>query len=88
MFEKQRRLILSSDMMACHGRVQKEAGVIHVIADRLEDCSGMLGSVGLCNLRAGKHHQGGLAARGLVKEDYNPDLLLDSGIKVPKRDFR
>jgi error-prone DNA polymerase len=29
-------------MLACHGRVQREGAVIHVIADRLEDLSGLL----------------------------------------------
>ena len=33
-------------MLACHGRVQREGDVIHVIADRLEDLSDLLGSVG------------------------------------------
>jgi error-prone DNA polymerase len=45
-FERQRRLILNASMLACHGRVQREGEVIHVIADRLEDLSGLLGRVG------------------------------------------
>ena len=45
-FERQRRLILNASMLACHGRVQREGEVIHVIADRLEDLSGLLRSVG------------------------------------------
>ncbi len=45
-FEKQRRLVLSAGMIACHGRVQREGEVIHVVTDRLEDLSDLLRSVG------------------------------------------
>ena len=45
-FEKQRRLVLSAGMIACHGRVQREGEVIHVVTDTLEDLSDMLRSVG------------------------------------------
>ena len=45
-FEQQRRLVLTAGMFACHGRVQREGEVIHVIADRLEDLSDLLGRVG------------------------------------------
>ncbi len=45
-FEKQRRLVLSAGMMACHGKVQREGEVTHVITDRLEDLSDLLRSVG------------------------------------------
>ncbi len=45
-FEVQRRLVLSAGMIACHGRVQREGEVIHVITERLEDLSDLLRSVG------------------------------------------
>ena len=45
-FEKQRRLVLSAGMIACHGRVQREGEVVHVITDGLEDLSDLLRSVG------------------------------------------
>ena len=45
-FEKQRRLVLSAGMIACHGRVQREGEVIHVVTDHLEDLSELLRSVG------------------------------------------
>ena len=44
-FERQRRLVLSAGMIACHGRVQKESEVIHVVADRLHDLTRLLHSV-------------------------------------------
>ncbi len=46
-FEKQRRLVLSAGMIACHGRVQREGEVVHVVTDHLEDLSGLLRSVGV-----------------------------------------
>ena len=45
-FERQRRLVLSAGMIACHGRVQREGEVIHVVTDHLEDLSDLLRSVG------------------------------------------
>jgi len=45
-YAKQRRLVLSAGMIACHGQVQREGAVIHVITDRLEDLSDLLRSVG------------------------------------------
>ncbi|MGI4793155.1 MAG: OB-fold nucleic acid binding domain-containing protein, partial [Janthinobacterium lividum] len=45
-FEKQRRLVLSAGMIACHGKVQREGEVVHVVTDRLEDLTGLLRSVG------------------------------------------
>ena len=46
LFEKQRRLILSSGMIGCRGRLQKEGGVTHVIAEHIIDLSHLLRSVG------------------------------------------
>ena len=43
-FEKQRKTVMGARLMAVHGVVQKDAenGVIHVVARRLEDDTGML----------------------------------------------
>ncbi|WP_419728992.1 error-prone DNA polymerase [Lichenicola sp.] len=45
-FEKQRRLVLSAGMIACHGKLQREGDVTHVVTDRLEDLTPLLRSVG------------------------------------------
>ena len=42
MFERQRRLILSAAMVACHGRAQRTGEVIHLVAQELEDLTSML----------------------------------------------
>ncbi|MBU6496886.1 MAG: error-prone DNA polymerase [Rhodospirillales bacterium] len=46
LFETQRRLILSARMLACHGRLQREGEVVHIIAERLEDLSDLLHDIG------------------------------------------
>jgi error-prone DNA polymerase len=46
LFEAQRRVVLAAAMMGVTGRVQKEGGVIHVIADDLQDLSHELRAVG------------------------------------------
>ena len=46
LFDTYRRTVMAAAMLGVHGRVQKEGQVIHVIADRLEDLSPLLGSVG------------------------------------------
>ena len=45
-FDRQRKTLLSATMLACRGKTQKEGEVIHVVADEIEDMSGLLRSVG------------------------------------------
>ncbi len=45
-FEAQRRIVMSSAMIGVKGTVQREGGVIHVIADRIEDYTPLLHSIG------------------------------------------
>ncbi len=80
-FERQRRLILSAGMIACHGKLQREGSVIHVIVERLEDYSETLRSVGdredAFVVRTGRGDE--------AKHGGAPDVR---GIKVSTRDFR
>jgi error-prone DNA polymerase len=46
LFEAQRRVLLGASLIACHGRVQREGSVIHLIAERLEDLSPLLAGLG------------------------------------------
>jgi error-prone DNA polymerase len=103
LFEQQRRLILNASMLACHGRVQREGEVIHVITDRIEDLSGLLRSVGereeTLSVLPGRgdearHGVGsdpgegrGVGDRGPRDIDI-PAVTQGGGIKVPTRDFR
>ena len=101
-FEKYRRVVLSASMMAVQGRIQREGEVVHLVAQRLTDLSGMLASVGnreatfdLPHGRGDQVRNGGagpdpreLAAKGLRTRDiYLPDMHIDT-IKVKPRDFR
>ncbi len=45
-FEANRRTVLGAQMMGVRGQVQREGEVIHVIAQRLDDLSSLLASVG------------------------------------------
>jgi error-prone DNA polymerase len=79
-FAKQRRLILSAGMIGCHGKLQREGEVIHVIADRLVDLSPLLRSVGAREDFVIPTGRGDEARHGGA-----PD---PRGIKVQTRDFR
>lgn len=46
LFEANRRVVLGASMMGVRGRVQREGDVIHVVAQRLDDLSPLLASVG------------------------------------------
>ena len=45
-FEAQRRIVMAAAMIAVKGVMQREGDVIHVVADRLEDLTPLLHSVG------------------------------------------
>jgi DNA polymerase III alpha subunit len=42
MFERYRRAVISGRMLRVTGRLQREAGVVHVVAEHIEDLSAML----------------------------------------------
>ena len=98
-FERQRRLVLTASMIACHGKVQRESGVIHVITERLQDLSGLLRQVGerddpvvLPTGRGDEARHGGSPDQrqkplARTRDIYCPERL-STGIKVPTRDFR
>ena len=95
-FERQRRLVLSASMIACHGRVQHEGGVTHVITDRLEDLTPLLRQVAEredVTLPTGRgdeaRHGGSPDQRQVVKvrDIYCPEKT-STGIRVATRDFR
>ena len=103
-FERQRRLVLTASMIACHGKVQKESGVIHVITERLQDLSGLLRTVGERDgpvvLPTGRgdearhggspdpRESGGRDKQWARTRDIYCPERLATGIKVATRDFR
>ena len=46
LFDRQRRIVLGASMIRCRGRVQREGEVIHLVAEELEDMTGLLRTVG------------------------------------------
>ena len=98
-FERQRRLVLTASMIACHGKVQKESGVTHVITGRLTDLSALLRDVGERDepfpLRHGRGDEAkhpGSPDRGDKQWKRPRDIFCpettSTGIKVQTRDFR
>ena len=100
-FEKFRRVLLSSSMLAVRGRIQREGEVVHLVANQLIDLSGDLASVGnrdtpfpLPHGRGDEAHHGGpgIDPRSLPKgfrprDMVDPTLKVDP-IRVKTRDFR
>ena len=82
-YARQRRLVLTAGMVACHGRVQREGEVVHVGLTGWRTCSDLLRSVGERDRNGDGAGLDGHAARGVDIPDAHP-----SGIKVPTRDFR
>jgi error-prone DNA polymerase len=83
-FERFRRLVLTSRLLACRGRVQREGLVIHVVAERLVDLSAELD--GLATL--GPEAQPPLARADEVRRGQHPGVRQPRGGYMPKsRDF-
>jgi hypothetical protein len=101
-FEKHRRLILSSGMIGCRGRLQREGGVTHLIAEHFVNLSNLLRSVGdRDDLLCMRHGRGDEAKAGMretlragsqnAPERPVPNLSEPYEapvIKVATRDFR
>lgn len=102
LFEKQRRLILSSGMMAIRGRYQREGGVTHLIAEHLIDLSDLLRSVGdrddPFSMRHGRGDEAKIGTRDRLREGAKeivnprptemPEREHAPAIRVATRDFR
>ncbi len=101
-FEKFRRIILSSGMIAVKGRIQREGEVVHLVAHRITDLSRELASIGqrdaafpLPHGRGDEFHHGSSSPdpRGQppkvsrTRDMYVRDLHIDA-IRVRTRDFK
>ena len=100
LYEAQRRVVLSSSLLVVDGKVQREGEVVHIVATKLHDGSGLLASIGerdqtfrLPHGRGDEAHMGsGLDSRSApprgvqVRDIYIPDLSPET-IKVRSRDF-
>ncbi len=95
-FERNRRTILSAEMMGCRGKVQHESGVIHLIVEHVSDLSSELKRIsGLDTAfplvpgrgdepRKGAHGPDSRDPRPITRprDIYEPDLHIE--IKIAK----
>ncbi|MBY5502356.1 error-prone DNA polymerase [Rhizobium leguminosarum] len=102
LFEKQRRIVLGSAMMAINGKIQREGGVVHLVAQRLFDLTSDLASLGERDTFRMPTGRGDEFAHGSpgspdsrerppmgvkAREIYIPDLHIDT-LKVKSRNFQ
>lgn len=101
LFERQRRLVLSSSVLAINGKIQREGEVVHLVAQRLFDLSADMGQLGEKDSAFPMvHGRGDELAHGNGAPDsrdrklgappardiYIPDLHIDT-LKVKSRNF-
>ncbi|MBM7046230.1 error-prone DNA polymerase [Rhizobium lusitanum] len=102
LFEKQRRVVLGSAMMAINGKIQREGGVVHLVAQRMFDLTTDLASLGERDgfrLPPGRGDEFAHGSPGSpdsrerppmgvkAREIYIPDLHIDT-LKVKSRNFQ
>ena len=101
LYEKQRRVILTSSMLGVQGRVQREGDVVHLVAHKLFDLSADLARLGereapfpLPHGRGDEFARGPSApdprdgpARIKTRDIYIPDLHIDT-LKQKSRNFK
>ncbi len=100
LFDRRRRVVLGSSMMAINGRIQREGEVVHLIAQQLFDLSVDLSSLSERDsefrLPAGRGdefaHGGGPDPRDRQappvrpRDMFTPDLHIDT-LKIKARNF-
>ncbi|NMN88743.1 hypothetical protein [Novosphingobium sp. SG916] len=69
-FGKHLRVVLGASMMGVRGQVHREGDVIHVIAQRRDDLSSLLASVGNRSVTAGVYQ---VSRADIVKHGMRPD---------------
>lgn len=99
LYENQRQIILTANMLGVEGRVQREGQVVHIVADKLIDFSSRLSSISeqeapfrLPHGRGDEFHHGSGGADSRdrpprVRDIYIPDLHIDT-LKLKPRNFR
>ncbi|GES53572.1 error-prone DNA polymerase 3 [Rhizobium sp. NBRC 114257] len=101
LFERRRRIVLGSSMMAINGRIQREGEVVHLVAQQLfdltSDLSGLADRDEAFRLPSGRGDEFAHGAPGSpdsreravmkVREIYEPDRLIER-LKVRVRNFQ
>jgi error-prone DNA polymerase len=100
LFERRRRVVLGSSMMAINGRIQREGDVVHLIAQQLfdlsSDLSGLADRDEAFRLPTGRGDEFAHASPGSldprdrtpvkIRDIYIPDLHIDT-LKIKSRNF-
>ncbi|TCL66457.1 error-prone DNA polymerase [Rhizobium sp. BK251] len=101
LFERRRRVVLGSSMMAINGRIQREGDVVHLVAQQLFDLSGDLSGLAdrdtgfklptgrgdeFAHGTPGSPDSRDRAAAVKPRDIYVPDLHIDT-LKVKSRNF-
>jgi error-prone DNA polymerase len=91
-FEKQRRIILASAMVAIRGTLQREGKVIHIVTDRLEDLTPLLHQVGAMHFPhrpspADAARNGGSDPRERPRHPPALPGSPDGGLRIQSRNF-
>jgi error-prone DNA polymerase len=88
LFEKQRRLILSSGMIGVRGRFQREGGVTHLIAEHLIDLTDLLRSVGdredPFSMRHGRGDEAKIGNRDRLREGSR-EIVIPPAAELPEQ---
>ncbi|MBB3747200.1 error-prone DNA polymerase [Rhizobium sp. BK591] len=101
LFERRRRVVLGSSMMAINGRIQREGDVVHLVAQQLFDLTSNLSGLAdrdeAFRLPTGRGDEFAHGTPGSpdsreravmkVREIYEPDRLIDR-LKVRSRNFQ
>jgi error-prone DNA polymerase len=59
LYERERRIVLTANMLAVEGRIQREGLVVHIVADKLTDLSDCLAAIGDSDSRFRRPSGGG-----------------------------
>jgi error-prone DNA polymerase len=73
LYERQRRTVLTANMLAVEGRVQREGLVVHVVTDRLIDLSDRLAAIGEQDAVVMPHGRGDNFRGEMAPDPRNPD---------------
>ena len=94
-YEEQRRLLLTTRMVAIEGKVQRAGEVVHIVADRLIDLSADLDSISerddafpLPHGRGDEFHRGELGPDPRTLKRTGSRAAQSPVILVPSRDFK
>jgi error-prone DNA polymerase len=94
-YEEQRRLLLTTRMVAVEGKVQRAGEVVHIVADRLVDLSADLDSISeredafpLPHGRGDEFHRGELGPDPRTLKRTGSRAAQSPVILVPSRDFK